>query len=81
MIQIGYYGVAGSFAEQTGSGIPGSALTTRGWFVLGRLGLSSVRIDVAAVPEPASWTMLIVGFGEVGSALRHHRSPTVFKTA
>ena len=28
---------------------------------------------VAGVPEPASWAMMIVGFGAVGGALRHGR--------
>lgn len=29
---------------------------------------------VAAVPEPASWAMLITGFGLAGSALRRRRA-------
>ena len=29
--------------------------------------------DVGAIPEPASWLMLIVGFGLVGSAVRRSR--------
>jgi hypothetical protein len=33
---------------------------------------------VAAVPEPATWTMMILGFGGIGAALRRrHRRPTV----
>ena len=36
-----------------------------------------VRIDgnrfVAAVPEPASWTMMIAGFGAIGGMLRNRR--------
>ncbi len=28
---------------------------------------------VAAVPEPATWTMMIAGFGLVGGALRRRR--------
>jgi hypothetical protein len=31
----------------------------------------------AAVPEPASWAMLIIGFGLTGAAARRRRSPTV----
>lgn len=31
------------------------------------------RGDVPAVPEPASWAMLIAGFGLVGASLRRHR--------
>ncbi len=31
--------------------------------------------DVAAVPEPANWALLIAGFGLVGGALRRRRPP------
>lgn len=39
-----------------------------------------VSIDgvlVPGVPEPASWAMMIAGFGLTGAALRHRRSPRV----
>ncbi len=32
---------------------------------------------LAAVPEPAAWTMLLVGFGFAGSAMRRRRTTTV----
>ena len=32
------------------------------------------EIDTAAVPEPASWTMLIAGFGLVGAAVRRRNT-------
>jgi len=32
------------------------------------------RLIAAAVPEPASWALFIVGFGLVGAAVRRHRS-------
>lgn len=35
--------------------------------------LSNVRLDVAAVPEPASWALMIAGFGLVGVAARRRR--------
>jgi len=35
-----------------------------------------VRAD-AAVPEPASWTLMVCGFGLAGLALRAHRRPAV----
>lgn len=31
------------------------------------------QLGIAAIPEPASWAMMIVGFGLVGSALRRQR--------
>lgn len=33
-------------------------------------------LDIAAVPEPASWVMLITGFGLVGGVLRRRRTVT-----
>ncbi|TPE59266.1 PEP-CTERM sorting domain-containing protein [Sandaracinobacter neustonicus] len=33
----------------------------------------SVSIAEAAVPEPATWAMLIIGFGTVGMAARRRR--------
>lgn len=32
--------------------------------------LDNVSLDIAAVPEPATWAMMIMGFGLVGSAMR-----------
>jgi hypothetical protein len=32
-----------------------------------------IRGQIAVVPEPATWAMLIAGFGLVGGALRRHR--------
>ena len=37
----------------------------------------SVSDGVAAVPEPATWALLIVGFGAVGGALRGRRGRTL----
>lgn len=34
------------------------------------------KVSIAAVPEPASWAMLIAGFGMVGASMRR-RKPTV----
>ena len=35
----------------------------------------------AAVPEPASWAMMLVGFGGLGAALRRRRSQTAIAAA
>jgi hypothetical protein len=32
---------------------------------------------VGAVPEPATWAMMLVGFGAVGGAMRRRRGKTV----
>jgi len=37
----------------------------------------NVRLDVADVPEPASWAMLIAGFGLTGATMRRRRSVSV----
>jgi hypothetical protein len=41
-----------------------------------RLGLADVS-SVAAVPEPATWAMMIIGFGIVGFGLRSRRKQAV----
>lgn len=38
-----------------------------------RLGVVDVSNAVGAVPEPATWAMMIIGFGAVGSTLRRSR--------
>jgi PEP-CTERM motif len=35
--------------------------------------LSSGQFEIAAVPEPASWALMIIGFGMVGASLRSRR--------
>ena len=43
-------------------------------------GLSELSFEgdlVAAVPEPATWALMILGFGIVGSALRRRRRAQV----
>jgi hypothetical protein len=39
--------------------------------------IDNVSLDVSAVPEPASWAMMIAGFGLVGGALRTRRRETL----
>lgn len=36
-----------------------------------------ISLSIAAVPEPASWAMLIAGFGLVGAAARRRRAVSV----
>ncbi len=36
-----------------------------------------VNFTVTAVPEPASWTMMMIGFGATGAMLRRRRAPRV----
>ncbi len=37
----------------------------------------SYTISVAAIPEPATWAMMIFGFGVVGTAMRRSRRPAL----
>ncbi|WP_409049594.1 PEPxxWA-CTERM sorting domain-containing protein [Sandarakinorhabdus sp.] len=55
-----------SFAGTGRSVAVGSALSSFGW--------DDVTIGTGAVPEPASWAMLIAGFGLVGAAARRRRA-------
>ena len=38
-------------------------------------------ITIIAVPEPATWLMMLVGFGAVGFALRRRRHPRIAQVA
>jgi hypothetical protein len=41
-------------------------------------GTLSGRLDIPSVPEPATWAMLVGGFGAVGLASRHRRARVAF---
>ncbi|MEY2883272.1 MAG: motif, partial [Pseudomonadota bacterium] len=45
----------------------------------GELRVTRVRYLVGQVPEPATWAMLLIGFGATGAALRRRRK-AVFAT-
>ena len=41
------------------------------------IGIRNLAItSTAAVPEPATWAMMLVGFGMMGAAMRHRRTST-----
>lgn len=64
-----------------------SGTTTSPTFLIGNYTLEGFHPDatgyslsisqVAAVPEPATWTMLLVGFGAIGFAIRRRRQNEV----
>jgi hypothetical protein len=58
--------ILGFLATGTPNGQPPIAL-------LDDVSLVKATAVVAAVPEPAAWTMMIVGFGAVGTSLRRRR--------
>ena len=39
------------------------------------------HIDIRAVPEPATWAMMLLGFGAVGFAMRRRRAPVLAQAA
>ena len=45
------------------------------------VGLSEVRFEGSAVPEPATWAMMIIGFGAAGSAVRVSRRRNILRLA
>jgi len=74
--------VAGVYS--TGSGSTHSSLAVNSAYLDGIVirwgpdasvgGIDNIRYDVqASVPEPATWAMMILGFGGVGALLRHRR--------
>ena len=44
--------------------------------VYGRENGSPSILNVAAVPEPATWAMMLVGFGMMGASMRYRRRST-----
>jgi hypothetical protein len=40
-------------------------------------GQGNVHVVLPGVPEPASWAMLIAGFGLTGAAMRRRRAPLI----
>lgn len=39
--------------------------------------VSNAELIIAAVPEPATWLLLLLGFGFIGGAMRHQRQPGI----
>jgi hypothetical protein len=42
-----------------------------------RLLIDNVTLEVAGVPEPATWALMVLGFGSAGAVLRRRRAPCV----
>lgn len=41
----------------------------------GSTGTFNGTANLSAVPEPATWALMLLGFGGIGAALRRHRNP------
>ncbi len=55
-----------SVAPGVGAGTPGEVDGTGGYLAV----LPVLSGEIGAVPEPASWAMMIIGFGGIGTTLR-----------
>lgn len=60
---------------------PGSHTIFVNGNLTGPSGAYSGTLNVQAVPEPATWAMMILGFGAVGMALRRRRRPVLAQLA
>ena len=60
------------------NGIGGFSFTD---FAQGNTIIDNLVAETAAVPEPASWAMMLAGFGAVGSALRRRKAATIVRFA
>ena len=49
---------------------------TVGDFVVGEAANSVITAQAGGVPEPATWAMMIIGFGLAGSMVRRRRAVT-----
>jgi hypothetical protein len=58
--------------QQEGSGLLFPSDSGNGYGNQG-IGLVNLSLGTAAVPEPATWAMMIGGFGAVGGAMRYRR--------
>ena len=70
-------GGTGRFANATGSFLGTGQIHFAAGPPTATLTISRGSIDVGAVPEPATWAMVIAGFGATGAALRARRRAVV----
>jgi hypothetical protein len=54
-------------------GFSGRAVSNHGVGTTGTVAFNNGAVGVAAIPEPAAWSMLVVGFGGAGALLRAAR--------
>ena len=69
-------GALGQFTTFAGFGSPVDYVTFNGLGGSGGFQLDNIVLNdaVAAAPEPATWALMLLGFGFVGGALRSAKS-------
>lgn len=65
------------YLTMTTTGPLGLPATVNGWTFENNGGAITVPGAVAAVPEPAAWAMMMLGFGVMGAAMRRSRVTTL----
>ena len=85
-INFGLVGYDGSTSVSTTpidyfEGIDATFNTDRGSVTIRNATNGTFAAAVAAVPEPATWAMMLVGFGMMGASLRYRRKSTAVSFA
>jgi hypothetical protein len=70
------YSFAPTLAQYVEYNFGANSIGTGGGGGLGQ-GAGIYQLDIQAVPEPATWAMMLVGFGGLGAAMRSRRKPAV----
>ena len=60
---------------------PGNHTIIANGTLTGPSGAYSGTLNIQAVPEPATWAMMLIGFGGIGMALRRRRQPALAQIA
>jgi hypothetical protein len=63
-----------------GAGTPGEVNGTNGYLDVLPVASGEIKLvsGMGAVPEPATWAMMLIGFGAIGSAMRRRKSDRQF---